>query len=356
MKFCTTWLVWLFCGLFFSSIAVAETPTFASGEFAQALRLGDQQRMLELAPAVTPQDPHYVDAKLVLAFHDINNQRVKKALEHINQALNVSQTPQVTHAAGLVYGLAAMQSGFFNRLSHGRKAGKLLKQAWQEEPENPKYLEGWLTFNMTAPSILGADKSQIKPLLEQLHSRDAPRALKLWVPYLVSTKGKVEALAWIDQEIKKKQNSRFAPLQELWVARGLLNMNGKDWSAAYQDFTQVIKKAQQGNPAPSDVGEAYLISLYQMGKLSSITGRWSAEGIRSLGAYLAADVPPHLPPKAWAAYRLGLIHRKQGKTAQACQRFQQARELGPDKDLIPLLRKAQEKCEGTRVKDKNNAS
>lgn len=124
----------------------------------------------------------------------------------------------------------------------------------------------------------------------------------------------------IDEAIKLVNSLKKYNLEEGYHQMGNVYSNKEDYSKALEMYNQALPKLS-GNYE----------MLYQMGKLSALSGEGLEDGAGHLLKYLEHEVELGLPSHAWARIRLAQIYEKQGENDQAKRHYEMA--LKEDKSI-----------------------
>ncbi|HYC69963.1 MAG TPA: tetratricopeptide repeat protein [Opitutaceae bacterium] len=122
----------------------------------------------------------------------------------------------------------------------------------------------------------------------------------------------------------EKAYAQAEEIRKLDAGRGRLALSGlyvtdKKYAEAFALFQEVLREA------PDDYG-----ALFQLGRLSAVTGDRLELGAAALRKCLAATPPPDQPSHAAAHWRLGNIREKQGDKAAARASYESSLQLDPN--------------------------
>ena len=215
---------------------------------------------------------------------------------------------------GEAYGKLAGKAGILRQLGLARKCRAALEKAVELEPENLEYRHGLLSYCEKAPAIAGGGRDKALAQAAEIAKRD---------PYAGAlATGSIHARAenWAAAEIAFAGAAKLRPAAtEPLAALGLLYAEQKRYADALVQFDQVLARDPD-----------HLASLYQVGRVSALSGLNLAEGEAALRRYLAQPAHPSgQPTNAHAQLRLGDILARRGASAAACAAYEEALRLEP---------------------------
>ena len=301
-------------------------------EIDTALESNDFKTAKLLVRNISQANPDYGLQDYYRALIAINEGKYDQAEEYIEKALNNKPDAKIYNLAGSVYGVQAREASIFSKLGYAKKSKKNFLKAYNKDPNNKDYIVSLLQFNIQAPSIAGGDSDQIEPLLQQLEKIDVKSAIQLRAQYIADEEGEDEALTFINSKITDSPKALY-----LLYYRAFMYENMEKHGLAYKDFHQIVI-----NKPDDETSEAYgnwNNSLYRLGRLASIEGKWLQEGQQSFITYLQLDHNLSNNSEAWANYRLGLIYQHMNNNVEAKKVFSIAKNMTTDKKLTKRLKK-----------------
>jgi len=301
-------------------------------EIDTALKSNDFRVAKMLVKNISQTSPDYGLKDYYRALIALNEGKYDKAEDYIEKALDKKPDAKVYNLAGSVYGVQAREANIFSKLGYAKKSKKNFLKAYNADPNHKDYIISLLQFNIQAPSIAGGDSDQIEPLLEQLEKIDIKSATQLRLQYIADEEGEEQALTFINNKVADNPKALY-----LLYYRAFLYENAKKHELAYKDFHQII--INQPDDMKSEDFRNWNNSLYRLGRLASIEGKWLQEGQQSFVTYLQLDHDLSIDSKAWANYRLGLIYQQMNNNVAAKKVFTIAKSMKTDKELTKRLKK-----------------
>ncbi len=215
---------------------------------------------------------------------------------------------------GEAYGKLATKAGIFQQLGLARKCRHALEKAVELAPDNLEYREGLIAYYEQAPAIAGGGRDNALAQAAEI-ARLAPFAGAM-ISGGIHARAKNTAAA----EGAYREALRLAPeADEPLAALGLLHADAARFAEAFACFDQLLARNADNFAA-----------LYQLGRISALSGERLADGEAALRRYLAQpSTPAGQPTAAHARLRLGEILARRGDKTAARAEFEAALQLDP---------------------------
>ncbi|MFT6270700.1 MAG: tetratricopeptide (TPR) repeat protein [Alphaproteobacteria bacterium] len=218
----------------------------------------------------------------------------------------------------------------FSALGYAKKALASLEKATALEPNDPKYLNGLMSFYLMAPSIAGGDTEKALALANDISILDEIKGIAAKARYFSSVDDYDNAYITIEQGIESfpAEIELHAQLASLYVRED----EHIKAIGAYQRAAKLVPAALSENElAIDDVKQKYESHIYfmynahyQIGRVALLGDVMYEKGIQHLDTYISLHQNSNvklkgLPSTDWALLRkAGLLYAsKQAKEAQA---------------------------------------
>ena len=207
---------------------------------------------------------------------------------------------------GHALGTIALNSSKLKLISLAGKVRHAFEAAVRLDPSNVDARVALMEYYLNAPGVAGGSKEKAK------QQADAVRRLNAYRGGLAAARVHAAMHNWTaaEQELRTIGQS-YRDSTDVGVELALLFQNAKMFDRAFA----VVDSLQRTRPKEP-------IWLYQLGRLSSVSGQQLERGEQALVAYLKIPEDRFRTRHAVAHYRLGLIYEKQGKRDEARREFQ----------------------------------
>lgn len=260
----------------FAADSAADPTAAALALFRERGKSAEAQAAFE---AIAANDPKNHAAQLHLGLLAMRRDDTEKAIEYFERALALSPQHGDTHkAAGDAYGRSAQKASLFKQLGFAKKCVASYERAVALDPKRVDYRLSLFEYYYRAPGLAGG-------------GRDKALAQATTVKELDPLAGRI----------------LFARIA----------VDDKKFAEAFAQFEE----------APDDYH-----SLYQIGRLSALTGRQPDRGLAALRRCLEMTPPPkpRAPTPAEIHWRIGVILEKKSDTAAARAAYEKSLELDPN--------------------------
>ncbi len=250
---------------------------FRQRQWAQA------QAVLEKATAATPRD---AEAWQMLGQVFMQTGNADRAVEAMEQAAELAPaSSDVQRQLGDAYGFAAQKAGMLSKMGWAKKCKAAYDKAVALDPKNIDARWSVMEYCRQAPGFVGGGMDGAYAQAEEIRKIDANKGRIALATLYVAEKKMVEAFGLFDEALKVTPD----------------------------DYT----------------------ALYQLGRLSAMTGQRLDQGVANLRKCLTLTPPPGQPGAAPVNWRIGNILEKQGDKAGAKAAYEAA--TAADANFVPAL-------------------
>ena len=242
-----------------------------------------------------------------------NAGKVDEAVSAFERAVELDPTSSLYHLwLGHAYTRQLSSAGFLRKPFIARRSGESYQMAVKLDPTSVEAAEGRLEFLLGAPGIVGGGIDKARAEAARIVTLDAYRG----------------AMA----------NARIAEHEKQWpeaerVYRSLM-AEYPDRTAAVDALVTVLQNARRFDDAFTIVDDRLArlpdesSSLYNLGRLSAVSGQHLARGEAALRRFLALTTGDPVR-QSNAHYRLGMIKEKIGDAPAAATEYRAAIDLYP---------------------------
>lgn len=271
-----------------------------------AFNEGNKAQAIELLK----RSPDHPVAQIMLARIYIDSD-LDEAEKWVERALKGSQEDaEVHYTLAQIKGLQA-QSAIFSKLSLARQSKKAFEKAVELEPDSVKYLQGLLTYHLSAPSLAGGSMDKAQELAERIKERDPVQGVLAMVSVATANDDDEQKAELFENALT---NSPENPL--IAFNAGLYFQQKNDYQRAFKLFTTAANNTSDEFVIPK------FASFYQIGRTAVFSQSNVKEGIRALVDYLEnAPDDPDLVAKPWARYRLAILLELDNRVDEASRIF-----------------------------------
>lgn len=223
-----------------------------------------------------------------------------------------------------VMGSQASES-IFSALGYAKKALKSLETATRLEPDNPKYLNGLMSFYLMAPGIAGGDTDKALTLAEDIAKLDELKGITAKARYFSAIDDYDSAY-----NIVKKGITDFPNQIQLYAQLADLYLREEKYSDAIDTYIETTKFSISHTPDTQnseinikyeeDVNTLYN-AHYQVGRIALLAQMRYTDGIDHLDTYIGLNEKSNidlstLPSINWALLRKsGLLYASNNNPA-----------------------------------------
>lgn len=295
------------------SLFVFVTASAFGQASEQGKRLYEQRKYADAVAVlekVDEDDEDYAAAQYYLgrvAFDQKNFDDASEYFEEATEAKNGEKSEYFTWL-GDTYGTIARDA---NMIKQGMLAPKM-KSAWERaialDNKNLDARLSLISFYTEAPGIMGGSMDKAKEMAKQITTINPVQGHRSMGNLYMKEKNPSAA------EKEYKEMVRLDPNQLPLL--GNFYVNEKQHDKAFALFDEQLKKNPQD-----------MLSTYQLGKTSAVSGQRLDDGEQALLKYLAYTPKQNEPSHAGANMRLAQIYEKKGRKSDAKQRYESALKL-----------------------------
>ncbi|MBC8181031.1 tetratricopeptide repeat protein [candidate division KSB1 bacterium] len=300
--------------LFISTIGTAKND----GKLDNAIKLFEEQKydeakkIFEQIASENPKnhEPFGYMGQIYLRQGDYDN-----SIDWYKKAVKLDGKNSLYHfQLGQAYGIKAQRASIFKKVGAAKNVKKEFAKAVELDSLNIEARFGLMQFYLMAPGIMGGDKDEAKNQAKEISKINKPEG-HLAFGVIYEREENVEKA-----QIEYKQAIE-ADANILRYQYNLARVYGdnKKLDQAFEIYEKILKNN------PED-----LTAYYQVGRLSSKTGENLQRGKECLHQFIQAKTNNNETVTAWAHYRLGLIHEKEGNKDEAKKEFETALKINPD--------------------------
>lgn len=279
----------------------------------QGKRLYEQKKYADaiaVLEKVDEDDADYAAAQYYLGRIAFDQKNYDDASDHFEEATEAKNGEKSEYYMWLgdTYGTIA---GEANVIKQGMLAPKM-KNAWEKsialDSKNLGSRLSLIQFYTQAPGFMGGSIDKAKEMANQIMAFNPVQGHRSMGNLYLKEKNTAEA------EKEYKEMVRLDP--NLLPLLGNFYVNEKQHDKAFALFDEQLKKNPQD-----------MLSTYQLGKTSAVSGQRLDDGEQAMMRYLAYTPKQNEPSHAGANMRLAQIYEKKGKKTDAKQRYETALKL-----------------------------
>lgn len=215
--------------------------------------------------------------------------------------------------AGRAYGQRALSSSVFTKMSWAKKCREAWERAIEAAPGNVEARFELLRYYLMAPGIAGGSVEKAAAQAARLGDLDAMRGYVARGMIADHEKKPKEAEAAYRKAMEADQFGVQGP-----IALASFFARQKRWPEARAIFDRRVA---------ADPNDAF--ALYQLGRLSLLSGEEMEKGLTLFDRFLALDAPRDGPTHGDARWRKGLLLEKLGRTPAAIAEYREALKVQP---------------------------
>ncbi len=316
MKKILPWFLAVACAAnAFAATDPAQPRPELAERVAAARALYDARKLPEARQAfekIAAADPKSADAQYFLAQLALRNSDAEKAVAYAEKAVELAPAnADYHHALGDAYGNSAQQASVFSKFGLAKKCLAAYQRAVELAPAGVEFHLSLFDYYRQAPGLAGGGSDKAEAEAATILKLDPVRGHVAYATLYVAAKQFDQALPHL-AEVKKLDASRGH------LAYASLYTETKQYDKAFAEFAEVLKVT------PDDYG-----ALYQVGKLSAVTGQSLDRGLAALRRSLELTPGEDQPSHPAAQWRIGMILEKKNNPAAARAAYEAALKLDP---------------------------
>lgn len=215
--------------------------------------------------------------------------------------------------AGRAYGQRALTASIFTKMSWAKKCHEAWERAIEVAPGNAEARFELLRYYLMAPGIAGGSVEKAQAQAAKLGELDAMRGYVARGMIADHEKKPKEAEAAYRKAMEADQFGVQGP-----IALASFFARQKRWPEARAIFNRRVAAH------PNDA-----FALYQLGRLSLLSGEEMEKGLTLFDRFLSLDAPRDGPTHGDARWRKGLLLEKLGRTPAAIAEYREALKVQP---------------------------
>lgn len=258
----------------------------------------------KLLDGISSKDKDYAAARYYLGRIAFDAKEYDDAAEYFEEATEAnSKSAEYFTWLGDTYGTIAKDA---NPIKQGFLAPKM-KSAWESaialDSKNIDARMSLIQYYLQAPGFMGGSVDKAKEMAQQIMKITPALGHRSMGNIYFYEEKFAEAEKEYIEMVKADENYR--------VALGTFYMNQKQYDKAFSLYDESVKK----NPAD-------MMAIYQIGKLSALSGQQLDKGEKCLRQYLTYTPKENEPSHAGANLRLAQIFEKRGNKTEAKKLFE----------------------------------
>jgi len=269
--------------------------------------------LLALVPALAAlaADVAPPSAPIQAALEKRNPEAATAAADAALKAL--PKDPDVLLWAGRAYGQRALSASVFTKMSWAKKCHEAWERAIEMAPGNVEARFELLRYYLMAPGLAGGSVEKAQAQAVELGELDAMLGYMARGMIADHEKKPKEAEAAYRKAMEADQFGVQGP-----IALASFFARQKRWPEARAIFERRIA---------ADPNDAF--ALYQLGRLSLLSGEEMEKGLTLFDRFLSLDAPRDGPTHGDARWRKGLLLEKLGRTPAAIVEYREALKAQP---------------------------
>jgi len=301
--------VLLLTGLLLCGSAWALSPQ----ELKVQLEARDK-KALPNAEAYAKANPDKAEAQVLLTRARLQAGKSESAVDAAEKAVKLAPNDaQAQFWLGNAYGTRINDVGMISKMGIAPKLRDAFESTVRLDPNNLDARESLLQFYLQAPAVVGGGRDKAQAQAREIAKRDPARGHLAQAQIHLSDKNNAAALKSYEAAYAAKPNDA-----NIRLALGVAYQQAARWNDAFRHFRAwAVQDAKAG------------MAWYQIGRTSALSGQFLDEGIGALKKYLGLPHGANEPKNQNAYYRLGQLHAKAGRKAEAKAAFQSALKLEP---------------------------
>jgi tetratricopeptide (TPR) repeat protein len=309
--------------------AASETDAGSGIERArQLVESRDNDLAMDLLLEAIEEDDGNAEAHFLITKLLLRKQEHDRAKHHAERAVELDGSVSEYHMwLARAYLAKATESGFINAFRYARKGKKSYEKAVNLDSANVEARLELCMYLVAAPGLVGGsvDKGRAHAMI--VEKQDSLYGSYAWASVSERDADLEGAETYLERAVRLDTSSTFYARYALGY---FYERNGR-----LDEAGDVFRRIVADRPEE-------MTAVFQVGKLSVMTGSDLDEAEACFKRYLEAEVPPNAPSHAAAHWRLGMVYDLQGRPGLAVEEMRRAVELAPDnRDFRKSLKEAE---------------
>ncbi len=270
---------------------------------------------LQAAEALARAEPRNAQAMLLLAQAQMMNREFGDAVKSLERAARLDRSDAtIQFMLGQAYGANINNVGMLSKMSYAGRMREAFSRAVELDPDHLEARSGLMQYYLQAPGIAGGSVPKAREQADEIAARHPARGL-LAHGQILNSEGQLdEAIESFRAAVSADPTLRGAHYQLAFALQ-----RAERWEEAYHAFVALV------GAHPDEHG-----GWYQIGRNAALSGVRLAEGTAALEHYveISGDQPAY--EMQHVKFRLGNIHEKAGRTAEAATAYRAALQIAPD--------------------------
>lgn len=246
-------------------------------------------------------------------FQDAND--LKPAVKWFEKAVKLAPDVSEYHQRlGEALGQFISEASMLTKMRKAGRVRKSFERAVELDPDNLEAHRGLIVYYLRAPGVAGGGRDKAEAAARELAKRDAIQGHRAWADIYLNYEEDENALGEIDAILAAKPDDENALL-----VRGVVLSRMGEYGRALEHYRNWLEHS------PDEMS-----ALYQLGRVSAISGDSPAEGAAALRRYVRHQPTAGEPKLAWGHLRLGQNYLHMGDRDQAEAEYRNALKLEPD--------------------------
>lgn len=302
-------LLGVLAGLCMAGVVSAETLESAQTKFEA--RDPNVLPAIEMLAKANPSD---VTALVLLGSAQSRARQFEAAVKTLDRAVALAPDMAEAHfRLGEAYAGRVNEVSMFSKLSIAGKIRDGFQKAVELDADHHEARLALAQFYLAAPSVAGGSAEKAAAATAELMRRNPARGHMARAMALEAEKKPAEALREYEAAVAAEPGYRNARL-----TLGMAYQRSERWTEAFAVYEAMLREK------PDDVA-----AVYQLGRTAALSGQRLDDGQAALERFLALPVEHGSPPASGAHFRIGMIHAKSGRIAEARASYQTALKLDP---------------------------
>lgn len=270
---------------------------------------------LQAAEALTRAEPRNAKAMLLLAQAQMMNSAFGDAVKTAERAARLDRSDAtIQFTLGQAYGANINNVGMLSKMGYAGRLRDAFARAVELDPDHLEARAALVQYYLQAPGIAGGSVAKAREQADAIAARDPARGHLARGQIMESEGQREDAIKAFHAAISADPALRGAHYQ-----LGFALQRAERWEEAHGAFVALVEAH------PDEHG-----AWYQIGRNAALSGVRLTDGAAALERYVAVSGDQATYGMQHVKFRLGNIHEKAGRTAEAARAYRAALEIAPD--------------------------